>query len=195
MEASRATPALTGLVSSDGLNGCTASRMCFAEHPCWLAEVIGCTRLQASASSSARASTFRRRSNFHGIGRSQTNSLIHRPFFSSASAGHSEENVMRTLAAIVGLLGLFGFEASAQTTDKPKAAEVCVLNVSGMFCGACAKTVEKTAKKIDGVKSAKVSQPKGTAEITYDPAKTSPYAIAKATTEKTPFKSELPPRR
>ena len=65
---------------------------------------------------------------------------------------------MRTLVAIVGLLGLVGFGASAQTSDKPKAAEVCVLNVSGMFCGACAKTVEKTAKKIDGVKTAKVSQ-------------------------------------
>ena len=102
---------------------------------------------------------------------------------------------MRTLAAIVGLLGIFAFGASTHTSDKPKTGDVCVLKVSGMFCGACAKTVEKTAKKIDGVKSAKVSQPKGTAEITYDPAKTSPEAIAKAITEKTPFKSEVPQKR
>ena len=86
-------------------------------------------------------------------------------------------------------------QANAYKRAKPKTGEVCILKVSGMFCGACAKTVEKTAKKIDGVKSAKVSQPKGTAEITYDPAKTSPEAIAKAITEKTPFTSEVPQKR
>jgi copper chaperone CopZ len=102
---------------------------------------------------------------------------------------------MRTVLAIVGLLGVFGFAASAQTNDKPKTGEVCVLNVSGMFCSACAKMVEKTAKKADGVKSAKVSQPTGTAEITYDPSKTSPDAIAQTITEKTPFKAEFLPAR
>ena len=60
-----------------------------------------------------------------------------------------------------------------------------------MFCGACAKTVEKAAKKIGGVKSAKVSQPKGVADITYDPARTTPEAIAEAIAEKTPFKTEV----
>lgn len=39
--------------------------------------------------------------------------------------------------------------------------------------------------------AAKASQPKGTAEITYDPAKISPEAIAKAITEKTSFKAEV----
>jgi copper chaperone CopZ len=46
--------------------------------------------------------------------------------------------------------------------------QVCTLKVWGMICGACAAQVEKVAKKIDGVAAAKVSQPKGTAEITYD---------------------------
>jgi copper chaperone CopZ len=46
-------------------------------------------------------------------------------------------------------------------------------------------------KKIDGVIAAKASQPKGTADITYDPAKTSPEAVAKIISEKTPFKAEV----
>lgn len=99
---------------------------------------------------------------------------------------------MRKAVAIVGLLSLFGVGASAQTTDKPQTGKVCVLKVSGMVCGACAAQVEKTAKKIDGVSAVKASQPKGTAEITYDPAKTSPEAIAKFITERTAFKAEAP---
>ena len=48
------------------------------------------------------------------------------------------------------------------------------------------------AKKVDGVKDANVSYKKGVAEITYDPTKTSPEAIAKAITEKSGFKAEVP---
>jgi len=66
--------------------------------------------------------------------------------------------------------------------------------VKGMHCGACAAAVEKAAKRIDGVIAAKANQPKGTAEITFDPAKTSPEAIAKAISEQTAFKAERPPR-
>ncbi len=98
---------------------------------------------------------------------------------------------MRTLVVAISLMAIFGLGAGAQQTDAPK---VCVLKVSGMSCSACAKTVEKEAKKINGVKSAKVSQPNGQAEITYDPAKTSPEAIAKRITDKSGFKAEAPKR-
>ena len=47
------------------------------------------------------------------------------------------------------------------------------------------------AKKIDGVKDATVSLEKKTADITYDPAKTNPEAIAKTITEKTSFKASV----
>jgi copper chaperone CopZ len=95
---------------------------------------------------------------------------------------------MRTIAAALALATMSVLSAVAQQqTDKP-----VILKVSGMSCSACAKTVEKEAKKIDGVKAAKVSQPKGEAEITYDPAKTSPEAIAKRISDKTPFKAEAP---
>lgn len=99
---------------------------------------------------------------------------------------------MRTLVVIMGLLSILGYGASAQTTDKPQTEQVCLLKVSGMHCGACAARVAKTAKRIEGVTAAKVSQPKGTAEITYDPAKTTPDAIAKIITDKTGFTAEAP---
>lgn len=98
---------------------------------------------------------------------------------------------MRTILALMGLLAIFGLGATTEAQDD-KAGKVCVLKVEGMACGACAKTVEKEARKIDGVKAAKVSQPKGTAEITYDPAKTSPEVIAKTISDKTGFKTEAP---
>jgi len=58
----------------------------------------------------------------------------------------------------------------------------------------CAARVEREAKKIDGVRAAKVSQPKGKAEVSYDPAKTSPDAIARTITEKTGFAAEADKR-
>lgn len=68
---------------------------------------------------------------------------------------------MLKVFAVMGLLAMFGFSAG---TDE-KTGKTCILKVEGMACGACAARVEKEAKKIDGVKDAKVSQPKGTAEI------------------------------
>jgi copper chaperone CopZ len=43
---------------------------------------------------------------------------------------------------------------------------------------------------VEGVTNATASYEKGTAEITYDSAKTSPDAIAKAVTEKSGFKAD-----
>lgn len=95
---------------------------------------------------------------------------------------------MRTMTTVFALVAGLALPAAAQDAGKKSA----VLKVSGMSCGACANTVEKEAKKIDGVVAAKVSQPKGQAEITYDPAKTSPEAIAKKLTEKSGYKAEAP---
>ena len=97
----------------------------------------------------------------------------------------------RHLLTVLALLGLFGFAPAAnQPADKSEAGQICVLEVTGMTCGACAAQVEKAAKKIDGVKAAKASQPKGVAEITYDPAKTTPETLAKIITRKTGFQTE-----
>ena len=92
---------------------------------------------------------------------------------------------MNRIALVMSILTMVAVTVSAQETK-----QVCTLKVSGMACGACANTVEKAAKKIGCVKDAKVSQPDGSASITYDPAKTTPEAIAKAISAKTPFKAE-----
>ena len=52
------------------------------------------------------------------------------------------------------------------------------MKVTGMTCSGCEAAVKIAAKQIDGVKDAKASYAKGTAEVTYDSAKTSPDAIA-----------------
>ena len=51
------------------------------------------------------------------------------------------------------------------------------------------------AKRIDGVKDCKASYKNGTAEVTYDPSKTTPDAIAKVISEKTGFKATAPRSR
>lgn len=50
------------------------------------------------------------------------------------------------------------------------------------------------AKTVDGVKEATASYKDGTAEIVYNPAKTTPEAIAQVITKKTGFKAQAPIR-
>lgn len=96
--------------------------------------------------------------------------------------------LMRTLAAMMVLITTLAFSSRAQEAVEKRTT----LKVSGMSCGECAKTVEKEAQKIEGVKAVTVDRSKGEAEITYDPAKTSPEAIAKTINQKTGFKAEVP---
>ena len=44
--------------------------------------------------------------------------------------------------------------------------------------------------EVDGVTDVKVSYAKGNAEVTFDPSKTTPGAIAKVVTHKSGFKAE-----
>ena len=89
---------------------------------------------------------------------------------------------MGKVLATMGLLSVLGFGAAEAQSEKPSDVQVCTLKVERMACSACASRVEREARKIEGVRSAKVSQPKGTAQIAFDPAKTTPEAIAKAIT-------------
>lgn len=99
---------------------------------------------------------------------------------------------MKGVLALVTVLGFLGFGSAAiAQNEKAVSAAVCTLEIEGMACSACAARVEKEALKIDGVKAAKVSQPKGTAEISFDGSKTSPDAIAKTIAEKTGFKTTV----
>jgi len=93
---------------------------------------------------------------------------------------------MGKIAVLMALLGALGGD-TATHAGAIHGAEACVIKVEGMACGACAARVEREVKKIDGVASAKVNQPKGVVKITYDPAKTSPDKLAQAITKKTGF--------
>lgn len=50
----------------------------------------------------------------------------------------------------------------------------------------------QAAKSVEGVKDCKASYKTGTAEVTYDPAKTSPVAIAQVIAKKTGYKATAP---
>jgi copper chaperone CopZ len=100
---------------------------------------------------------------------------------------------MRILSALAVVLAMWTstaiHAASDQQTDK-SATQVCTLKVSGMTCAGCEAAVKMAARSVDGVKDVKASYEKKNAEVTYDPAKTTPDAIAKVITEKSGFKAE-----
>ena len=98
---------------------------------------------------------------------------------------------MRRLVAIMSVFAIFSTGLLAQKGADSAPGTVCVLKITGMACSACANTVEKAAKRVPGVTAAKAHQPSGSAEITFDPTKTSADTVAKAITAKTPFKAEV----
>ncbi len=103
---------------------------------------------------------------------------------------------MRTSIALVSAIAIIGSaQAGARQTAQPEKQSVVTLKVSGMQCHLCAGTVERTAKELAGVLAATANQPKGTAEISYDAAKTSPEEIARFLTRKSGFKAELQKQR
>lgn len=98
---------------------------------------------------------------------------------------------MRMLLVALFAVGVGVSANAAQTTTaQTKAAtQVCTLKVTGMTCAGCEAAVKIAAKKVDGVASIAVSYDKASAEVKFDPAKTSPAAIAKVISEKTGYKA------
>lgn len=84
------------------------------------------------------------------------------------------------------------FSAAAQQAQR-SSVKVCTLNVTGMTCAGCEAAVRNAAKSVDGVKDVKASYDKKNAEVTYDPTKTSPVAIAKVITDRSGFKATPQP--
>ena len=97
---------------------------------------------------------------------------------------------------VIGLLtvSLAGasVRAQAQTAQTQPALKVCTLKVAGMTCAGCETAVKIAAKSVNGVRDVTASYDKATADVTYDPSKTTPEAIAKVITSKTGFKAEVP---
>jgi copper chaperone CopZ len=92
---------------------------------------------------------------------------------------------------VLALMAGTGWSAAAQKAKSP-ATQVVTLNVAGMTCGGCEAAVQHAARSVDGVKAVKADSDKGIADVTYDPAKTTPAAIAKVISEKAGFKADVP---
>ena len=104
---------------------------------------------------------------------------------------------MRKILVLVAAIALGGIATATAarmhaTQSKPaEATKICTLKVTGMTCSGCEAAVKLAAKQIEGVTDAKASYAKGTAEVTYNPTKTAPDAIAKAIAQKTGYKTEV----
>ena len=100
------------------------------------------------------------------------------------------------IALVVAFLALSlagaSVSAEAPTAQSQPAMKVCTLKVAGMTCAGCEAAVKIAAKSVIGVKDVKASYDKANADVTYDPSKTAPEAIAKVITSKTGFKAEVP---
>lgn len=99
-------------------------------------------------------------------------------------------------AIVIGLLAVSvagaSITAQAPAAQGQLATKVCTLKVAGMTCAGCEAAVKIAAKSVNGVKDVKASYDKANADVTYDPSKTTPEAIAKVITTKTGFKAEVP---
>jgi len=82
---------------------------------------------------------------------------------------------------------------TAAQQAKSDTLKTCTLNVTGMTCAGCEAAVRNAAKSVDGVKDVKASYDRKNAEVTYDPTKTTPIAMAKVITERSGFKATPQP--
>ncbi|HXG90483.1 MAG TPA: heavy-metal-associated domain-containing protein [Vicinamibacterales bacterium] len=103
---------------------------------------------------------------------------------------------MKSINVMPGILGAIAIvgaaEAGTQDKARPVESRTVTLKVDGMACSACSTTVEKSAKRMRGVIDIKASQPKGTAEVTYDGALTTADEVAKFIAKNTGFKTTAP---
>ena len=79
---------------------------------------------------------------------------------------------------------LFHSGASTQATEAAQGTEIAkaTLEIEGMTCASCAIAVEAGLAKVDGFKAVAVAVEQGRAEVSYDPSRTTPEALAAAVT-------------
>jgi len=112
----------------------------------------------------------------------------------------TKEQRMRSSLMVLGIVLLawvvgHSVPAIAQQGTKAGALRVCTLNVAGMTCAGCEAAVRSAAKTVDGVKDVKASDDKKNADVTDDPSKTTPEAIAKVITERSGFRATAQPEK
>jgi mercuric ion binding protein len=84
---------------------------------------------------------------------------------------------MRWISALIALAALAAMPALAG------APQTVVLDLKNMTCGLCPITVEKSLQKVRGVAEAKANLDTKTATVTFDPDRTTPAALIRATTD------------
>ena len=94
---------------------------------------------------------------------------------------------MRVATIVMSVVIVIGAAVVAAQNKSETAPKQCVIEIADMTCSSCAATIKKALLKMDGVTAAEVSQPAGTASVTYDSTKTNPDGLAKAITKKTGF--------
>jgi copper chaperone CopZ len=87
------------------------------------------------------------------------------------------------------LVILLGVAAPAPAQD----SATTVLTIKGMTCGGCVASVKLQLRKTEGVTAYEVSYEKAEAQVTYEPAKTTPEKIA-ASVSKTGFTASVKPK-
>lgn len=98
--------------------------------------------------------------------------------------------------AAVAVAGLAAGGAIVSSTSNPIAAEATsarstsLLRIDGMTCAGCAIAVKMAAGKVEGVTRVEISPEDKQALVTFDPARTTPSAIARAIHEGTGFAAE-----
>ena len=70
----------------------------------------------------------------------------------------------------------------AATAAFAAASQTVVLDVQNMTCALCPITVKKSLEQVPGVASAEVDLERKTATVKFDPDKTAPATLVKATT-------------
>lgn len=93
----------------------------------------------------------------------------------------------RVVFAFAGVVFLFPSPASVLAAETPSAVsareadlKTVIIPVEGMACIACAATVRRAIKSLDGVSHVEVSLEKRTAQVTYAAGKLSPDRIVAA---------------
>jgi len=80
--------------------------------------------------------------------------------------------------AILGLMALLWVGQALAAAPK-----TVMLDVKNVTCPACRLTIEKALEKVPGVSRQQVDTDAATVKVTFDPARTSESAVAKAVTD------------
>lgn len=91
---------------------------------------------------------------------------------------------MKKLVAAIALCASFSapvLVAPVLVVPVLAADKTVTLSVSGMTCAACPIAVKKALNKVEGVEKIEIDYGKKQAVVTYDDAKTSVEALARAT--------------